>query len=131
MGTSGFRNFDNDDAADFLADFADDPSEVLLLEALITAAEEEGDLDADVAAQALAAAEIVAAWQGQPAPDFPEDLRELADELDVSDEDELTELARRAVASVVNRSELLELWKASNELPQWQQTQQDLLKRLE
>jgi hypothetical protein len=131
MGTSGFRNFDNDDAADFLADFADDPNEVVLLEALITAAEEEGYLEADTAAHALAAAEIVAAWQGQPGADFPEDLREVADELDVSDEDELTELARRAVEAVLKRSELLELWQDSKELPQWQQTQQDLLKRLE
>ncbi|TGD80320.1 DUF4259 domain-containing protein [Hymenobacter wooponensis] len=131
MGTSGFRNFDNDDAADFLADFADDPNEVVLLEALITAAEEEGYVEADVAAQALAAAEIVAAWQGQPSADFPDDMLELADELDVSDEDELTELARRAVEAVLKRSELLDLWQDSKELPQWQQTQQDLLKRLE
>jgi hypothetical protein len=131
MGTFSFRNFDNDDAADFLADFADDPSEVVLLETLVTAAEDDGSLDADVAAHALAAAEIVAAWQGQPAPDFPEDLRELADELDVSDEDELTELARRAVQAVLRHSELLDLWQDSKELPQWQAAQQDLLKRLE
>ncbi|QJX48652.1 DUF4259 domain-containing protein [Hymenobacter taeanensis] len=131
MGTFGYQNFDNDDAADFLADFADDPSELLLLETLITAAEEEGYIEADVAAQALAAAEIVAAWQGQPAADFPEDLQEVAYELDVSDEDELTELARRAVATVLQRSELLELWQESKEFPQWQQAQQDLLKRLE
>ncbi|MFD2787353.1 DUF4259 domain-containing protein [Hymenobacter rubripertinctus] len=127
-------NFDNDDAADFLADFADDPSEVQLLEALITAAEEENYLERDAAAVALIAAEIVAAWLGSPAPDFPADQLALTDELDVSDDDELTDLARRAVRAALAqsaKSELQELWQTSGQLPQWQAVQQDLLRRLE
>ena len=127
------HNFDNDDAADFLADFADDPSEVQLLEALITAAEEESYLERDAAAAALAAAEIVAAWLGSPAPDFPADQLALTDELDVNDEDELTDLARRAVRTALGqagKSELQELWQTSGQLPQWQAVQEDLLQRL-
>ncbi|AHJ97800.1 DUF4259 domain-containing protein [Hymenobacter swuensis] len=130
MSTSGFRNFDNDDAADFLADFADDPSEVLLLEALITAAEEEKHLEAEAAGAALAAAEIVAAWLGDPTPDFPADVLDLTEELDVSDEEALTDLATRAVLAVLRNSELLDLWQASDELAQWQATQENLLARL-
>ncbi|MBT9392300.1 DUF4259 domain-containing protein [Hymenobacter sp. NST-14] len=127
------HNFDNDDAADFLADFADDPSEVQLLEVLVTAAEEEGYLERDAAAAALAAAEIVAAWRGSPAPAFPPELLAPTDELDVSDEDELPDLARRAVQAALGqsaKSELQELWQASGQLAQWRAVQQDLLQRL-
>ncbi len=127
------HNFDNDDAADFLADFADEPSEVQLLEALITAAEEESYLERDAAAAALAAAETVAAWRGSPAPDFPTNLLAPTEELDVSDEDELTDLARRAVLAALGqstKSELQELWRTSGRLPEWQALQEDLLQRL-
>ncbi|SNR29685.1 MULTISPECIES: DUF4259 domain-containing protein [Hymenobacter] len=130
MGAWGYNNFDNDDAADFLAEFREDPSEVLLLEALVTAVEEEGYLEVDAAGAALAAAEVVAAWLGQPSPDFPDDLLPRADNLDVSDEDELVELAQQATRAVLQKSEMRDLWEESAEFTQWQAAQANLLERL-
>ncbi|GAB3293494.1 DUF4259 domain-containing protein [Hymenobacter tenuis] len=130
MATNSLQNLDLDDAADFLAEFEDDPSEVLLLEALVSAAEEDGYLEIDTAAPALAAAEVVAAYLGAPAPGFPPALLALTDELDVSDEDELIDLAQRAVQAVAKKSELLELYQQAGQEAEWQAVQQDLLKRL-
>ncbi|MCC2544829.1 DUF4259 domain-containing protein [Hymenobacter sp. BT175] len=130
MSAWGNFNFDNDDATDFAGDFMERPSEVQLLEALITAAEGE-NLEADEASQALAAAEIVAAWHGKPGSDFLPGLFSAIQHLDVSDEDELLDLARRAVQAVLQGSELVELWTENGELASWQAAQRDLLTRLE
>ena len=126
----GHFNFDNDAATDLAGEFLDTGSEVTLLEALVPAAEEEGYLEAAVAAAALAAAEIVAAWRGHPGSDFLPGLLDQVQHLDVSDEDELTDLARRAVRAVVQESELRERWEESPELAGWEAAQQDLLDRL-
>ena len=130
MGAWGHYNFDNDDATDLAGEFLNTGSEVTLLEALVPAAEEEGYLEADVAAAALAAAEIVSAWRGHPGSDFLPGLLDKVQHLDVSDEDELADLARRAVRAVVQESELRELWEESPELAGWEAAQQDLLDRL-
>ncbi|UYZ64079.1 DUF4259 domain-containing protein [Hymenobacter weizhouensis] len=131
MPTFSLTNFDHPAATDFLDEFRDDPSEVLLLEALVTAAEADGSLETDEAAAALAAAEVVAAWLGEPSPALPPELEAVVDDLDISDEEELTDLARRAVQAVLHDSELREQWQASGRLPQWQTVQEDVLKRLE
>ena len=129
MAAWGHFNFDNDAATDFAGEFLDTGSEVTLLEALVPAAEEEGYLETPVAAAALAAAEIVAAWRGHPGPDFLPGLLDKVQHLDVSDEDELTDLARRAVQAVVQESELRELWE-DQDLIAWEAAQQNLLDRL-
>jgi len=130
MGTWGHFNFDNDDAVDFAGEFMDSGSEVTLLEALVPAAEADEYLEVDVAAAALVAAEIVAAWRGHPGSDFLPGLLPKVQHLDVSDEDELTDLALRAVESVLKESEMQEQWAEGNELAAWEAAQQDLLGRL-
>ena len=130
MAAWGHFNFDNDDATDFAGEFLDTGSEVTLLEALVSVAEEEGYLETPEASAALAAAEIVAAWRGHPGTDFLPGLLAKVQHLDVSDEDELTDLARRAVQAVVQESELRELWEESPELAGWEAAQQNLLDRL-
>ncbi|MCR5890099.1 DUF4259 domain-containing protein [Hymenobacter sp. J193] len=131
MGTWGYRNFDNDTAADFAADFRDQPSEALLLAALATAAEEEEYIDADDASEALAAAEIVAAILGKPSKDFPADLIPVIVKLDAGESEDLRELAQEAVEAVRKQSELQELWAETSDADAWQQELQGLLNRLE
>ncbi|TGE18040.1 DUF4259 domain-containing protein [Hymenobacter elongatus] len=130
MGTWGYYNFDNDAAADFAGDFRDDHSEAMLYEALATAAEEEGALEAAEASEALAAAEIVAAILGKPAKDFPADLIPVIVKLDAAESEDLRELATAAVEAVVRKSELQELWAGKDDYANWQQLQHDLLERL-
>jgi len=130
MAAWGHFNFDNDAATDLAGEFMDTGSEVTLLEALVPAAEEEDYLDVDVASAALVAAEIVAAWRGHPGTDFLPGLLPKVQALDVSDEDELTELARQAVQAVLRESELREQWEDTPELVGWETAQQNLLDRL-
>ena len=129
MAAWGYYNFDNDDATNFAGEFLDTGSEVTLLEALVPVAEAEGYLEAPEASAALAAAEIVAAWRGHPGPDFLPGLLDKVRHLDVSDEDELTDLARRAVQAVVRESAVRALWE-DQDLIAWEAAQQNLLDRL-
>lgn len=132
MGTWSYYNFDNDDAADFAEDFRETPNEAALYEALATAAEEEGYLEADVASEALAAAEIVAAILGRPAQTFPLGLLPAIKHLDsAADSEDLRELAGQAVAAVLKKSALQQLWSESEDYASWQQQQHELLARLQ
>ncbi|WP_170172504.1 DUF4259 domain-containing protein [Hymenobacter rigui] len=129
MGTWDYHNFDNDDAADFAENFRQDPNEAILYEALATAAETEDSLEIPEAAEALAAAEIVAAILGHPATDFLPGLLLAVNGMEV--DDDLADLAVEAVEAVVRKSELQEEWANSPDYPKWQQQQQDLLARLQ
>ncbi|MCB2410780.1 DUF4259 domain-containing protein [Hymenobacter lucidus] len=130
MGTWGYYNFDNDAAADFAEDFRDNHSEAVLYEALATAAEEEGSLEADEASEALAAAEIVAAILGKPAREFPADLIPVIVKLDAAESEDLRELATEAVEAILKKSALQELWAGKDDYQNWQQLQHELLERL-
>jgi hypothetical protein len=133
MGAWGHRNFENDAALDFLAEFRQSPSEVALVEALtivVEMGEDEEYIDADEAGAALVAAELVAAARQRPAPDFPADVAPLLVALDTAEDEDLLELAQEAVAQVLRKSELQELWAENGEPNEWQAVQQDLLVRL-
>src|SRR6476469_7059069 len=131
MGAWGPRNFENDTARDFAGDYADLPGEALLLSALATALEEEDLMESEVAQEALAAAEIVAAALGKPGSDFPASLQAAVAGLDLGEDSELQEMAQEAVEDVLEASELQELWAESPEYANWQAVQQDLLNRLQ
>jgi hypothetical protein len=131
MGTWGHRNFENDTAADFVGDFQDLPGEALLLAALANALEEEGLIESDAAAEALAAAEIVATALGKPAPDFPAELLPLTAALDLGEDSELQEMAQEAVEAILTASELKDQWEETGDFMHWQAAQRDLLARLQ
>lgn len=131
MGTWDYHNFDNDAAADFAEEFRERPNEASLYEALTTATEEEGMLESDDAATALAAAELVAAIIGKPAADIPVGLLAAVHKFDADDDyEELQEMATEAVELVLKKSELQELWAETEDYKNWQLLQQDLLNRL-
>lgn len=130
MSTWGYYNFDNDAAADFAEDFRHRPNEAMLYEALATAAEEEGHLEAAEASKALAAAEIVAGILGKPAQDILPGLLPAIVHLDAGGSEDLRELAEQAVMAVLEKSALREQWAARSDYANWQQLQQNLLSRL-
>jgi pantoate kinase len=129
MGAWGHGNFDNDTAADYAADFQEDPNETTLLETL-TAVAEEGYPEADEASEALAAAEIIAAALGKAARGFPEDLLPTATSLHLTSSDPAKRMARRAIKAILKKSELKELWEESAEYASWTAVQEGLLDRL-
>ena len=66
MGAWGFGSFDNDDAADFLADATESGDLSLVRGALDNVLTSTEYVEAPDASQAIAAAEIVAAALGRP-----------------------------------------------------------------
>lgn len=72
MGAWGLESFENDDALDWLADLEQADDEQFLVETLTAAIEEAGYLEIGGASNAIAAAEVVAALAGHPAPSLPE-----------------------------------------------------------
>ena len=120
MGAWGTGTFENDDALDWIADFCESPSEGDLVAALSAAADVDGYVEAPDAANALAAAEVVAALKGAPT-----DSAVIADYLPVMEQagirptDVLMALTLRAIDRVVSNSELKELWDEVDDSPAW------------
>lgn len=134
MGAWDSDNFSNDDAADWLAELIDGDSLDLLLGALVDVLEEApGEyLEAPECASALAAAEIVAAANGKPADEMPEETLDWLKERgrEIAERVELLEMARRAVGRIQENSELKDLWDEADTLDEWNKVQDNLRSRL-
>ena len=131
MGAWGINTFENDDAADWFAEFCDEPNEELLFDAFSTVNEIGDDyLEAPESSAALAAAEIVAALQGKPSPHLPEEAQNCVRQLNFQSSDELISAARKAIARIQTDSELKELWEESDDFSQWQTTVNELKDQL-
>jgi len=90
-------------------------------------------LEADVASQALAAAEIVAFWLGHAAPKLPEELGDWARHHSNSLTPELVKLARQTATTIKTKSELKDLWEEGDGIvaPKWHSAIADLEQRLQ
>jgi hypothetical protein len=90
-------------------------------------------LDARAASQAIAAAEIVAFWLGNPDQLFPDDLRAWASRHADSFSPELVALARQAVSAIKTESALKDLWEEGDGIvaPKWHKAIADLERRLQ
>ena len=132
MGAWGAGSFENDDAADWLADFCGEPSGGRIANALSTVAEMGvGEyLEAPECSVGLAAAEVVAALKGLPHPDLPEQVRECVTGLKIGAAPEMVSLASRAVERIKTDSELKELWDESEDPGEWYAAVGDLAARL-
>ena len=129
MGAWGVGPFDNDSAADWLAEL-EERGEAAIRDALAAAADAGDDayIEIDAAAEALAAAEVVAASCGHAAPSLPEAVLAWSGAHGVP-ADDLVELALRAAKRVGEASELRDLWdEAAN--PAWLTGVHDLRFRL-
>lgn len=125
-------NFGNDEATDWLYDLEETYGTELLAEAfdVITKGEFHEQSDCCIA---LAAAEMVAAAKGKPAPDLPDDARKWLGNQDTSDLAKIKALSKKAIIAVKkiqNKSELRDQWEDSDEWHSWQMVVEGLLRRL-
>lgn len=131
MGAWGPGSFENDAALDWFDDL-EDGGVAMLRETLERAADADADeyIEIDDASAALAAAELVAAALGRGDDRLDEDALVWT----AANRDHVTEadlaLARRAVARVIARSEVQELWDANGTNNEWRPVADELLRRL-
>lgn len=131
MGAWGTGNFENDAAADWLGDLVES-NDFSQIEktirrvigstgfiAKLTGRAAPKYVDADMASNALAAAEIVAALRGNPADGLSKDALKFVSKFTGRESSELAALARKAIERISSDSELAELWKESGELEIW------------
>lgn len=134
MGTWGIRTFENDDATQWIDGFAREPDPRSLAEALL-ASRPAADgvspaLPTQVAHIALAAAEVIAAWCGRPAPELPPTVTAWLLGRTQAVTSDLLEDARQAVERIAQHSDLRQDWESSHELEAWQGALDDLRERL-
>lgn len=128
MGTWGYGTFHNDDAADWLYEL--DEGGLDVLDSALQAVRVGGFPASPECCTALAAAEVVAAMRGRPAPDLPEDLQAWLRQRRAPPSAGLVERAQQAVAAVLVDSELAELWRESGQFAAWEAVVRDLAARL-
>ncbi len=132
MGTWGIDAFANDGAMDWFAGLEAESLIVagVAVQAILDLAPDY--LEAPVCEEGLAAAEIIAGIRGRPSLDLPPDVAAYVRKLAGFDlGDELVENTRRAVALVLESSELAELWAESDEGDAWRASVIDLQRRLQ
>ncbi len=130
MGAWGVGPFENDDAGDWVWQLEEAEDLGLVQGALESAAEPDGYLESPASSEALAAAEVVAALAGHPAPDLPDGVRDWVSAHPMTVSPDLRSLARSAVARVASDSELQELWADSDQGDEWQGRLEELQGRL-
>lgn len=132
MAAGGTGTFDNDDAVEWISGFGADGSNAIE-EAFETINDlEPGDyIEADLAAHALAAAEVVAAARDGDVSRLPQDavasVKENAGKINAA---KLLAAGRKAVTRVLKGSELKEEWEDSPDSEDWEDNVRELLERL-
>lgn len=132
MGAGGTGTFDNDDAMEWLGGFGPDGVATVqdALEAVI-GLDPTDYIEADTAAHALAAAEVLAAARDGDTSRLPKEavssLKENAAKLNGA---KLLAAARKAVSRVLKNSELREQWEETPDIEEWDDDVRELLERL-
>jgi hypothetical protein len=119
MGAWGIGTFENDDASDWVYQLEESGDLTLVKDTLLAAAEPKGYLESPACSEALAAAEVVAAMAGRPAPDLPEEVRAWVGEHRTAIAPDLRALALKAIDQIGGDSELKELWAEAEESDAW------------
>lgn len=136
MGAWGHGNFENDVAADWVYEIFEPGDHVpYVTKGLegVAHTPDGADLDADVASTGLAAADVIAAWLGNPGRDANDTVTvwSKAQASKGAPDPALVQMARDVVHRVITKSELLELWEDNEDGgADWKATQADLLARL-
>lgn len=134
MGAWGVGPFDNDDASDF-ADSVAEKNDLAVIEAAfdkVLGATSEY-LEAPIASEAIAGAEILALLLDRPSADteYPEEIDEWTAASKHMPSDALIAKARNALDRILAPpSELLELWSESDDLATWKTSVEDVKRRL-
>ncbi|MBS2028501.1 MAG: DUF4259 domain-containing protein [Deltaproteobacteria bacterium] len=130
MGAWSASSFENDDAADWIYELEEADDLEILETTLESAAENDDYLEAPEGSMAIAAAEVVAALLGKPAPELPDEVTAFVARMKAPPNRGLAELALKAVERVKTRSELQELWDEGENAKAWHALLADLSKRL-
>jgi hypothetical protein len=128
MGAWSHTSFGNDSAHDFLYEVEEDARAI---EGAIQAVEQIGAgeyIDADLCCSLLAAAELLAAANGQPPQDYPELARTIV--AGMKPDAHLRARAAQAITRTAEASELRELWEESESFDDWTTDVRSLLERL-
>ncbi len=151
MGAWAAGNFENDTAMDWIDDLRESgtpdtvraalcqvmeqsvPPRPSFVDRLLKRRPADPYLEAPVASEALAAAEIVACWLGHPLPQLPEGVADWARQHAHMLSTEFTQLARQAVAIIKTNSELKDLWEEGDAgtAAEWHAVIADLERRLQ
>jgi Domain of unknown function (DUF4259) len=130
MSATGPRNFENEDATDWVYDLTESNGTDLLSEAFAVV-EKTDFADAPDCCIALAAAEVVAAAKGKPSGDLPDEVRTwLEDQERLDGFKKLDKRASKVAKKVQAKSELRDQWEESDDWHNWQMAVEGLLKRL-
>ena len=134
MGTWGIGVFENDTACDFAGDVAEG-GDVASLETALdhVLAIGGGYLEASDAAEALAAADIVARLSGNSGEQtaYTASIDEWVESQKSPPPQQLREKARRCVTRILTEpSDMLELWQDTDEFDAWKRSVEAVLARL-
>jgi len=130
MSTFGLKNFENDEAMDFLYEILDNDKN-FIVDVLKKVADYPDNeyLEVPDCQQALVASELVAAAKGSPSIDFPSEADEWLVKNKLSEEN-LSGVALKAIARIKINSELRKLWEESDEFQEWLKVINDLEDRI-
>lgn len=126
--------FDNDDALDWTWELEESNDLTVIETALKSVTESSSYIEAPTASSAIAAAEVIAALNGKPHPQLPENVVSWVKTHNLDGNEVLIELALQVAARVQDPgdSELAQLWSDSEELHgSWKSGLSDLKQRLQ
>lgn len=126
--------FDNDDAADWVWELEESSDLSVVKAALKAVAKLNSYIEAPTGSTAIAAAEVVAALNGQPHAQLPDEVAAWVETQSLHGDEKLVKLALQAIARVqdLGDSELAQLWSDSEELQDsWVSELSDLKRRLQ
>lgn len=131
-GAWGYKSFENDDALDWVENYLKRGGPAAVERTITTVAKGKGYLEAPEASYAIAACEVLAAAQGRPSPDLPEDVAALAKRMPAKVSDVVRKNARDALDRILkDESELRELWQdAGEDFAAWKKSVEDLKTRV-
>ena len=122
MGAWGIGSFDNDNACDWLLDLIEGEDLAPLRAAIAQVLADDDYLDSDVAVEALAAIEVLAATLGRPTAAITDedDLQAWLARLQPPADTALVREALRAIDRILApESELRELWEETDDYDDW------------
>ena len=130
MGAWGHGPFENDDAGDWVWELEESEDFSVVQAALETVTRPGIDyIEAPDCSVAVAAAEVVAASLGRPAPSLPEEATAWVADRGAPPK-QLVALAKQALAAIKSKSELRDLWEESESFDEWVQSVAGLEARL-
>jgi hypothetical protein len=129
MGAWGILPFENDNASDWIWNLEEAEDTSVLSDALEAVASQ--DEIVEECEEAIAAAEVVAALLGRPLAELPDEVTDFVKRQGKKKPSaELIKQAVTVVRRIVEASDLKEAWEEAGSAEEWQQTMDDLLKRL-